>query len=38
MNVYELEKGFFKDCSLDVPKDDMLIKLNALPNVIITGH
>ncbi|GAA4810001.1 2-hydroxyacid dehydrogenase [Litoribaculum gwangyangense] len=39
MDVYEHERGvFFKDCSLDIPKDDSLIKLNALPNVLITGH
>lgn len=39
MDVYEHERGvFFKDCSLDIPKDDLLIKLNALPNVLITGH
>lgn len=38
-DVYEHEKSiFFKDHSLDIPKDDMLIKLNALPNVLITGH
>lgn len=39
MDVYEYErKIFFKDCSLDIPKDDMIIKLNAFPNVLITGH
>ena len=39
MDVYENErKIFFKDNSLDIPKDDMLIKLNAFPNVLITGH
>ncbi|WP_439152276.1 2-hydroxyacid dehydrogenase [Winogradskyella sp.] len=40
IDVYENEKGvFFKDYSLDVPIDDnMIIKLNALPNVLITGH
>ena len=39
MDVYEHErKIFFKDCSLDIPKDGMLIKLNAFPNVLITGH
>jgi D-lactate dehydrogenase len=39
MDVYEYESGvFFKDCSLNIPKDNMLIKLNALPNVLITGH
>lgn len=39
MDVYEHERGvFFKDCSLNIPKDDFLIKLNAFPNVIITGH
>lgn len=39
MDVYEYERDmFFKDHSYDIPKDDMLIKLNALPNVLITGH
>jgi D-lactate dehydrogenase len=40
IDVYENEKGvFFKDHSLDIPYDDeMLIKLKAFPNVIITGH
>lgn len=39
MDVYEHETNmFFKDYSQKIPKDDMLIKLNALPNVLITGH
>ncbi|ULC57846.1 2-hydroxyacid dehydrogenase [Flaviramulus sp. BrNp1-15] len=39
IDVYEKEKSiFFKDHSYDFPKDDMLIKLNAIPNVLITGH
>ena len=39
MDVYEYERDiFFKDNSFDIPKDDMLIKLNAMPNVLITGH
>ena len=39
MDVYEHERPvFFKDFSLDIPKDDLLIKLNAFPNVLITGH
>lgn len=39
MDVYEHESGvFFKDCSLNIPKDDILIKLNAFPSVLITGH
>ncbi|GAA4884233.1 D-lactate dehydrogenase [Flaviramulus aquimarinus] len=39
MDVYEHEKSlFFRDLSLNIPKDDILIKLNALPNVLITGH
>ena len=39
MDVYEHEKDlFFNDYSQEIPKDDMLIKLNALPNVLITGH
>ena len=39
IDVYEKEKSiFFKDRSQDIPNDDMLIKLNALPNVLITGH
>lgn len=39
IDVYENEKKmFFEDHSQDIPKDDMLIKLNAMPNVLITGH
>ncbi|WP_242131866.1 2-hydroxyacid dehydrogenase [Aestuariivivens marinum] len=39
MDVYEHErKVFFKDSSLDIPKDDLLIKLNALPHVLLSGH
>ncbi len=39
IDVYENEKGiFFKDHSQDIPNDDFLIKLNAFPNVLITGH
>jgi D-lactate dehydrogenase len=39
MDVYEHERDlFFNDYSQEIPKDDMLIKLNALPNVLITGH
>lgn len=39
IDVYENEKGmFFKDHSTEIPNDDMLIKLNAMPNVLITGH
>ena len=39
IDVYEHErKVFFKDCSLNIPKDDLLIKLNAFPNVLISGH
>ena len=39
IDVYENEKGiFFNDYSQDIPKDDMLIKLNAIPRVLITGH
>ncbi len=29
---------FFKDHSQEIPNDDFLIKLNAYPNVLITGH
>lgn len=39
LDVYEHEKElFFKDYSYDFPNDDVLIKLNAIPNVLITGH
>ena len=39
IDVYENEKGiFFKDHSRYIPDDDLLIKLNAMPNVLITGH
>lgn len=39
IDVYENEKGlFFQDHSYDFPNDDILIKLNAIPNVLITGH
>lgn len=40
IDVYENEKGiFFKDRSQNIPYyDDLLIKLNAMPNVLITGH
>lgn len=39
IDVYENEKGlFFTDHSQDIPEDDLLIQLNAFPNVLITGH
>jgi D-lactate dehydrogenase len=40
MDVYEHEKQlFFKDMSRTIPFDDIdFIKLNAMPNVLITGH
>lgn len=40
MDVYENEKElFFKDLSLTIPFEDInLIKLNAMPNVLITAH
>ncbi|WP_111683994.1 2-hydroxyacid dehydrogenase [Winogradskyella tangerina] len=39
MDVYENEKGlFFKDLSREIPEDDMLLKLIAMPNVLVTGH
>ncbi|WP_138433199.1 2-hydroxyacid dehydrogenase [Winogradskyella algicola] len=39
MDVYENEKGiFFKDLSHNIPDDDNLLKLIALPNVLVTGH
>jgi D-lactate dehydrogenase len=39
IDVYENEKGiFFKDRSDNIPNDTMLMVLNALPNVLITGH
>lgn len=38
-DVYEHEKSvFFKDRSFNIPEDNILIRLNALPNVLITGH
>jgi D-lactate dehydrogenase len=38
-DVYEHEKGvFFKDYSQQIPDDLSLIQLNALPNVLLTGH
>lgn len=39
IDVYENESGiFFNDLSQCIPDDDLLIKLNAMPNVLITGH
>ncbi|MFD2915813.1 2-hydroxyacid dehydrogenase [Psychroserpens luteus] len=39
IDVYENEKGvFFKDHSQHLIDDDLLLKLNAMPNVLITGH
>ncbi|NRD24603.1 2-hydroxyacid dehydrogenase [Winogradskyella litoriviva] len=39
IDVYENEKEiFFKDHSLDIPDDDILMRLNSFPNVLITGH
>ena len=39
IDVYENEKRlFFKDHSYEYPNDDIIIKLNAIPNVLITGH
>ena len=39
IDVYENERGiFFADHSHEIPNDDLLIKLNAMPNVLITGH
>ena len=39
VDVYENEKGvFFNDFSQNIPDDDLLVKLNAMPNVLITGH
>ncbi|WP_431136832.1 2-hydroxyacid dehydrogenase [Psychroserpens mesophilus] len=39
IDVYENEKGvFFNDYSYNIPDDDLLITLNAMPNVLITGH
>lgn len=39
IDVYDNEKGiFFYDHSNDIPNDDILMKLNAMPNVLITGH
>ncbi|MDU8885672.1 2-hydroxyacid dehydrogenase [Yeosuana sp. MJ-SS3] len=39
IDVFENEKGiFFKDHSHEIINDDLLLKLNTMPNVIITGH
>jgi D-lactate dehydrogenase len=39
IDVYENEKDiFFNDHSQDIPNDDLLMMLNAFPNVLITGH
>ncbi|SDH31558.1 2-hydroxyacid dehydrogenase [Winogradskyella thalassocola] len=39
IDVYVNERAiFFKDHSQEIPNDDFLIKLNAFPNVLITGH
>lgn len=39
IDVYHNEKGiFFHDHSQDIPDDNSLIVLNAMPNVLITGH
>lgn len=39
LDVYENEKNiFFKDHSNNIPDDPMLITLNSMPNVLITGH
>lgn len=39
IDVYENEKSiFFKNHSNQVPDDDVLMKLNAMHNVLITGH
>ncbi|MBO6607475.1 2-hydroxyacid dehydrogenase [Psychroserpens sp.] len=38
-DVFENERGiFFKDRSNEIPDDDLLMQLNAYPNVLITGH
>ncbi|ARV07098.1 hydroxyacid dehydrogenase [Polaribacter sp. SA4-10] len=39
IDVYEKERGlFFTNHSNDIITDEMIIKLNAMPNVLITGH
>lgn len=39
IDVFENERGiFFYDHSQQIPDDDLLIQLNAFPNVLITGH
>lgn len=39
LDVYEEEsKYFFDDWSVDVIRDDVLVRLMTFPNVIITGH
>lgn len=39
MDVYEQESGlFFKDHSLDIIQDDVIMRLTTFPNVVITSH
>lgn len=39
MDVYEQESGlFFKDHSLDIIQDDVIMRLTTFPNVLITSH
>lgn len=38
-DVFENERGiFFKDRSNTIPDDELLMQLNAYPNVLLTGH
>lgn len=37
--MYEQEENlFFKDLSESIIKDDLLLRLNSFPNVLITSH
>lgn len=39
LDVYELESNiFFKDHSMDIIQDDILMRLTTFPNVLITSH
>ena len=39
IDVYEQEENlFFKDLSESIIKDDLLLRLNSFPNVLITSH
>lgn len=39
LDVYEQEGDvFFRDCSDEIPSDDLLSRLMTFPNVLVTGH